>query len=613
MNNGITIGVVKKNKQKNDTYFFDAEKEGVSNDFLANKTIVQNALNKAVDLGYLNFYFLPCDFTIAVGVNSQNNGFISENAINIPSGLNIQLSNDSVIRVQTAGFIGSSLFCFNNVQNSSISGGTLMGDRDTHDYAIVSTHEWNYLVMVRGSKNITISNMNLLNSTSDGIFVTGKELRTSVNFVESENIEIKNNFISNSRRNNISLVDGNRIIVQNNLITDAGLDNSFSKGTSPRFGIDIESYRERDINGVLTEYERVESVIISNNEFLNNINSSVNNYTGFHVEISNNKCDTGIGFSAGNQTKIFGNSIIAGSPIQTMQKGIYTVDFGFEFTPDIEIVKDNFISNNLISGFSTGIDLRNYRTKVVNNNIVDFDKGITIYRVLDSEVSNNTFKSSRSNSIGIFFEFQSFANGLLFSKNKITVTHRPIQSTRFNYTGAEIDYKIRFENNEINSTTASAVIYTQESNGFEFYDNFTNVAMYFQTVTKIKIIGNTITGDTDGIEFFGVANNIQIKNNIIKTNSIVFLVYAIYINSASNANSNIEISANEIQQATAYRSISVDGVNNTGFKIFNNIGNIADGISTFLQFTGNNSIISKNRTIKDETKASITGTGNTII
>lgn len=607
------IGNKAYNKKDSVIYFFNADKEGITANSNTNKTIVQNALNKAKQLGYLEFYFMPCDFTISVGVASQNNELISNNAINIPSGLKVKLSNDSVIRVDTGGFIGSALFCFNNVKNSSISGGSLIGDRDTHDYTIVSTHEWNYLVMVRGSQNIDISNMSILDSTSDGIFVTGKELRTSVNYVESKNITIRNNTISNSRRNNISIVDGNRILIENNLISNAGLDNVNSSGTAPRFGIDIESYRVRDVNGVLTEYERVENVIVSNNKFLNNINSSVNNYTGINVEISNNYCDTGIGFSAGNQTKIFGNSIVAASSVQTMQKGIYTVDFGFEFTPDIEIVKDNFISNNLISGFSTGIDLRNYRTKVVNNNIVDFDKGITIYKVLDSEVSNNTFKSSRANSTGIFFEFQSFANGLLFSKNKITVTHRPIQSTRFNYSGVETDYKIRFEDNEINSTTASAVVYVQESNGFEFFNNFTNVAMYFQTVTKTKIIGNNITGDTDGIEFFGVANNIQIKNNIVKTTSAVFLVYAIYINSASNANSNIEISGNEIQQDTAYRCISVDGANNTGFKIFNNIGNIADAITTFLQFTGNNSVISKNRTIKDETKASVTGTGNTII
>lgn len=105
--------------------------------------------------------------------------------------------------------------------------------------------------------------------------------------------------IRQSRRNNISITGCNTVTVEECVIEDAGQGN----GTAPKFGIDIESYGEGDI-----DYEEALHITVRNNFFSGNAASSVTNFNGYHVLIEGNHSDNTISYGYGAHTVISGMS-----------------------------------------------------------------------------------------------------------------------------------------------------------------------------------------------------------------------------------------------------------------------------------------------------------------
>lgn len=64
--------------------------------------------------------------------------------------------------------------------NVSIISGKLVGDKDTHNYDSGGTHEWGFGIQIRGSKNISIKNVDLSNFTGDGILLSGQNITSYI-------------------------------------------------------------------------------------------------------------------------------------------------------------------------------------------------------------------------------------------------------------------------------------------------------------------------------------------------------------------------------------------------------------------------------------------------
>lgn len=135
-------------------------------------------------------------------------------------------------------------FHFLNCDDFTLSGGTLIGDADAHNYSDIvrygkkqkSSHEWGFGVLVNGSKG-TIQNMNITNMTGDGIKSGSINLKDKGIFHAS--LIVYDTKISYCRRNGIAVLSslGTNIVKTN--IHHIGTYGPIT-GTAPQAGIDLE-------------------------------------------------------------------------------------------------------------------------------------------------------------------------------------------------------------------------------------------------------------------------------------------------------------------------------------------------------------------------------------
>jgi LysM repeat protein len=115
------------------------------------------------------------------------------NKINMLSDITLELDKNAVFQKETNGLEEYSVIYFGpGVENSTIKGGTLRGDRDTHDYShkegpwSAGTHEWGYGVNIAGGRNITVDGMFIQKFTGDGISIGGSTAAGSYDISEND-------------------------------------------------------------------------------------------------------------------------------------------------------------------------------------------------------------------------------------------------------------------------------------------------------------------------------------------------------------------------------------------------------------------------------------------
>lgn len=162
----------------------------------------------------------------------------SKSEINLKDKIKLDL-NGSTIKMIPTDNVGYDVFSLVEVRNVSISNGTIVGDKLSHDYASNpdSTHEQGMGIRIQSSANITIENMFISKTTGDGIYIIDN---TSSDTTRSTNINIRNNEIYDCRRNGISIISGDDVDIYNNNIHEIGIITGGVDGTNPREGIDIE-------------------------------------------------------------------------------------------------------------------------------------------------------------------------------------------------------------------------------------------------------------------------------------------------------------------------------------------------------------------------------------
>ncbi len=494
LNNSLTLsGTIPK--LKDNLFKFNPENWGIVEGPVSDKIAFENRnkLQKTIDFSKTlfadtfemdridAFFHLEYEWSDARGYNDR--------AIHLPSNFHLKMTDNTYLRLQPNFWPRGYFISVLEKSNVKISGGNLIGDRFQHDYSPINdelglprnTHEWPGIIVISGSQNIVVENTNMMNSTGDAFIIGAAGHRTNSETKFNKNIIARNCTMHQSRRNNISITDGEDIRIENCTITDAGLgENIFdsnnekvisSAGVAPRIGIDIEPFRGIDDNNDFINFEKVERVTVTGCTFTGNNVSSFINYSGSDVIFENNFSDHSVGasFDIGG-TKFLNNTLIANQK-NRVSNGINFGTFILNQNGiDVQHSSGSIAEGNTIKGFVRGIRVMGKDPIVSNNVIEDFNVGIQI----DSDntlCTGNTMTTDRF--IAAYGLFAENINNGIFTNNTIVVPRRPLFFKNLNL-------------------TAGAFIALQE-NTFESKEGYD---LLIENVNNITISNNTFENTT---------------------------------------------------------------------------------------------------------------------
>lgn len=484
------------------------EGETTSDLALNNRNILEKVMNDTKTFGATTFEIDQMDAYFEVSkvtsTTSNQNYYPSKEAINIPSGLDLKMTNNTNLRVYPNNKEKYSLLAVDDAHDINISGGNLYGDRDKHDYSGGGTHEWGHVLALRSAVNVTVDGINISNGSGDGIDISSWGFTYQPDYKPSNNIVISNCVLDSNRRNNMSITDGYNITVQNNQFLNASIDTPHSSGIAPGWALDVEAERTRDSNGNLVYYQIAKDIKIINNIEKRSRKGAFIVFLGYDVLLEGNQTEKAIGYTFGNGIKIRNNQLTLNP-----QNKANTAIFGGRDGAS-ETVYNNEISGNIITGYDVGINVENRDTEVFDNTIKEFITGIFPRNLENTNFYNNTLVSSRPDSRGIF-AFQVDLNNITIDNNTINTESNPIKITRCNTSLEAVNWNINVTNNRTDSPISPILIESTFNVDLSKNSFLDNVIVY--NSTNISLSDNSIETSRDGIELRSVNTNIGIINN----------------------------------------------------------------------------------------------------
>lgn len=454
---------------------------------LENRNILNRVITLAKENGVTIFEIDKMDAYFEVsslGVRSHD----SENSILIPSNFHFKMGDNCNLRVHPNNSELSALIRAYGSDNVKISGGKLWGDRYTHDYSasdntIEGRHGWGHLIMISGVHNGVVDGVQMHEGTGDGIIISGTEHRLDdgtlrFNGKESINITVKNCLINNNRRNNISITDGTGIYIEYNTIRNAGSGDDSSEvsssGTSPRSGIDIESFKQNapDNNSVY-DLQRVEDLHIRHNVFEDNYAVDIALYNGEKAYVYENTFRSRRGISAAYSynNKIYNN--VFERPEELMS-GSQAIAFEPRYWANgTHRIIDYEVNGNTFSGYQFAIIAGGKGHNFNNNTITNCQRGIILITSEDLEFDNNTISSNVSSSYGYY----TFSGGTSIKNCLIKNGETNVQSRDLIFSNVNNDAvgAITIDNMDLNG-------------GGVFLNSAQNITIKNSTFNNIKII-----------------------------------------------------------------------------------------------------------------------------
>lgn len=496
-----------------------------------NRECLQNAINDAVSeqkdgllIGELNCY-------VRVAMNS---------GLQIPSNFTLVMSDATHLRISPVntggGLYGYSLFEIGtqgeNVEhpyNITITGGHLYGDREIHPDATEQGH----VIRIWTASQVTIDNVHIQDSNADGIYIRCSEENElgSQTYVPPSYININNCKIDNSRRCNISIVDGVWINLLQNSLTKAGQDmakigGGTSLGTYPKCGLNIEGMRER--NSVTNEmfwFAHPKRITVVENTESGSVNHALYVGMGSEVRIEKNTTQRCIGYTYGDYIEISGNTINGNGGF-----GLAGGSPGFT-----DSVHHNTFFDNTVNNCSIGITVYNNETLVAENRFLQCGKGIQFLCLNDAKFYRNKIVSSLPSADGVQEENDldnpeyHFAKDVRFIQNEFYLSGG-INSDAINISGTNTlpnysMYTVSFTENEIVSTGRFQLA---NVNGYSFEDNkiVSNLGMWLIKVALVGFQRNLIeTNPTGQPSPFHIVSTVYINDcnastNVFKNNEI---------------------------------------------------------------------------------------------
>jgi parallel beta-helix repeat protein len=206
---------------------------------------------------------VPKNGTVWVPAGKYLLDVTATNSIALKSNMTFAMDPNAVLTVKPNALKRYYLITTIGASNVEIYGGQLVGDRNQHKSSV---GEWGYGVQIgKNSQHVRIHDMKISNMWGDGLATGGYP----------DDVVIQRVVSTNNRRQGLSITTGTNIQV---------LDSEFSytNGTDPQFGIDIEP-DNADVN-----YAR--NILIQGNYFHHNKGGGIKPHTNSqNVTIKNNR------------------------------------------------------------------------------------------------------------------------------------------------------------------------------------------------------------------------------------------------------------------------------------------------------------------------------------
>ena len=216
----------------------------------------RKGINEAIEYAYNNnIEYIKLNKGIYL-VDSYDDEKYHERSIILKSNITLDL-NGSTIQIESNNKTNYRILSVLCEENVKIQNGFIVGDRYQHEFVGSTTHEWGMGVSILGSKNIELINLQIKDTTGDGIYISTGDNQ----FTECLKIEGCN--ISNCRRQGISIISGKKIEIMDCEIYNIN-------GTNPQSGICVEC------NNPDTEY--TDELTIHDNIIYNSSNN-----LGIHI------------------------------------------------------------------------------------------------------------------------------------------------------------------------------------------------------------------------------------------------------------------------------------------------------------------------------------------
>ncbi|MFY0714333.1 right-handed parallel beta-helix repeat-containing protein [Seonamhaeicola sp. NFXS20] len=483
---------------------------------LNNRDILETLMEEVKKYGVTTFSIDEMDAYFEVSLvtsgTTNQNFYPSVEAINVPSDFNLVMSENTFLRVQPNSRKLYGLLAIRDASNVTIKGGNLYGDRDEHDYSDGGTHEWGHLLFLHGAVNSTVDGVTMKNATGDGMKLEDINFTFQSNWIPTHDITIVNCIFDSNRRNNMSITAGYNIYVTNNEFYNASVDTDKSEGVAPGYALDVEALRGIDeATGEYIYYERAEDIFITNNIEKNSRKGGFTVAIGFDVTIENNNVESGISFSLANGVKIIGNTVTATT---TDKQDTGTGIKAGRSSSTGSTIYNNLVQGNTVTGFSTGISVNNEEINVKDNIINNCKTGITFKNLTDGNIQNNTIKSTRDDSMGVY-SYDSYANGVYITGNDIEVDRNPFKLSKINYTSEYYNYVLEISDNIVKNNDTNSTLFS-ECYGIDFTNNTLDHGIEVFNSEQLSFETNTISTVNDhGFDIREVNKNILISSNNI--------------------------------------------------------------------------------------------------
>ena len=415
-------------------------------------------------------------------------------AILLPSDFHFDMGENTTLRMQPSNHPADRLIGVVHQSNVIITGGQLIGDRFEHDYTCVEdstglakfTQEEGALIVLHGAHNIIIDNVKGKNATGDVISAHSSGFRNNDGSLpeglrQNENVTITNSIFDASRRNHISLTDGEGFIIEHNTFLNAGhgkvatapvfkhvingnnrpscefeLDGNGDKipvlvddiqiereiassaGTLPKAGMDLESFRGRTKEGELLEYERISDVKIYKNKFIGNSRDLVL-FSTSNVEITENEFGSSVNLTvAAFDVLINENVFIKEDYLESKNQLVNAIQVA---TTVIKPTGENLIYNveiykNKIYGYEQGLLIGGKNVEVHWNEIFNTKIGIFLTDSEDNHLHDNKITATEETweyDSGYFTSTSPTIKNMRIERENIDVNYRPLALYRLNY------------------------------------------------------------------------------------------------------------------------------------------------------------------------------------
>lgn len=150
-------------------------------------------------------------------------------SVRLRSNMHLRLAPDAVLVAIPNSAEQYSVLYASKQHDVEISGGRIIGERDGHSG---TTGEWGRGVFIRGSSNVIVRDMHISNCWGDGLVVAGASVWQAPP-VPAANVVVANVVSTGNRRQAMSVG-----YVRGVKVYDSEF--SYSNGTSPQCGVDIE-------------------------------------------------------------------------------------------------------------------------------------------------------------------------------------------------------------------------------------------------------------------------------------------------------------------------------------------------------------------------------------